>query len=456
MTRRLHLTLALALAIGGFAPGCSDMEGSGLGGVELSAGADESTAMSEGEGQVSTEPGGETTPPEVVEPIEETITPDLPEPEPEEEAPLSIAQVLPNQGLASGGEQIEIIGTKFGYGLRVFFGESLSEDVFVLDETRLIAVTPPRIPGLVDVTLAYPDDGESVTLEEGFLFYNPTTVIDVEPANGHVMGGEPVTITGTGFLQATDVLIGGRTAIQVEIVDDNTILAVTPDGAAPGAVDVHVCTPDGIGTLGDGYTYFENPRVDAVVPAVGLAGGGYKVEVRGAGFEEPVVVTFGVQQLIEAERIDANTITGIVPAADAGSVDVIVSTAYGSAVGFDAFTYLDTMDSGTTVELLAVTPGSGPSAGGGQATLVAKGLTSSEDTTVMFGDVPAQIMGVDVPGHVVLVEVPAGAEGTVDVTLKNSNGEDSLAGAYTYQSFMRVYDVSEEEAEPDEEGDATE
>ena len=291
MTRRLNLILALTLALG-LAPACSDMDGAGLGGVEL-AEAPESSPIAEGQGEVAGEPIVSPERPEAVEPDPEVVTPTAPD-EPEVDL-LSIAQVLPNQGLASGGEQIEIIGTKFGYGLRVFFGESLSEDVFVLDDTRLIAVTPPRIPGLVDITLAYPDDGESVTLEEGFLFYNPTTVIDVEPASGHVMGGEPITITGTGFLQATDVLVGGRTAIQVEIVDDNTILAVTPDGSAPGAVDIHVCTPDGIGTLNDGYVYFENPRVDSVVAAVGLTTGGYTVEVRGAGFEEPVIVTMGVQ-----------------------------------------------------------------------------------------------------------------------------------------------------------------
>ena len=99
--------------------------------------------------------------------------------------------------------------------------------------------------------------------------------------------------SSTGFLAGSNVLIGGRSAIQVEIVDDNTILAVTPAAADAGTVDIHVSNTEGIGTLGDGYTYFENPVVQAVVPPAGLMTGGYQVEVRGAGFIEPLVASFG-------------------------------------------------------------------------------------------------------------------------------------------------------------------
>ena len=103
-----------------------------------------------------------------------------------------------------------------------------------------------------------------------------------------------------------------------------TPFAVTPSagGLKPSMSRLH---PDGIGTLGDGYTYFENLELTLLCQLWGRRAA--KVEVRGS-FRRARVVTFGVQQLIEAERIDANTITGIVPAADAGSVDVIVSSVW--------------------------------------------------------------------------------------------------------------------------------
>ena len=99
----------------------------------------------------------------------------------------------------------------------------LAQDVFVLDEHRLVAITPPRLPGLVDVQLHHPDTGQSAVLEAGYLFFNPVTIIEVDPPTGHVLGGEPITIIGSGFVPGTNLLIGGRAAIQVQVVDDSTI-----------------------------------------------------------------------------------------------------------------------------------------------------------------------------------------------------------------------------------------
>ena len=64
---------------------------------------------------------------------------------------------------------------------------------------------------------------------------------------------------------------------------------------------------------------------------------------------------------------------------------------------------------GTVTDLLAVTPGSGPAEGGTIVTLIAKGLTSIQDTTVLFGDVAADVKNVDADGHTVIVEAPAGS-----------------------------------------------
>jgi hypothetical protein len=355
---------------------------------------------------------------------------------------LRIQTIAPDTGTASGQDQVEIIGTGFNNDTIVMFDESVADDIFVLDETRLVAITPPRIPGLVDVILIDPNTGATDRLEDGYLFYNPTTIVSVDPPTGHVLGGEPITILGSGFTFGTKVLLGGRAAISVEVIDDTTILAVSPDAAGPGTVDVHVSNELGVGTLKDGYTYFESPHVATVTPAVGLVAGGQQVAIVGGGFVEPLLVNFGSQPLENVEIEDAQHLTGVVPAAsEAGSVDVVVSTSYGTKIAVDGYTYIDSTEPGDEVIILAVTPPQGPTQGGNLITVIAKGLTDSEDTSVTIGGIEAELKGVDAASHVVLVEVPEGEEGAVDVTLTNSNGEDTRYGGYTYLPFVKVYEV---------------
>ncbi|MGM0577237.1 MAG: IPT/TIG domain-containing protein [Myxococcota bacterium] len=357
-------------------------------------------------------------------------------------AGLGVESVVPERGLARGGEQVEILGQGFGDGLQVFFGESLAQDAWALNEDRIVAVTPPRTPGVVDVRVVEPGSGAEAVLDDGFRFYNPVAVDAVDPPDGHVLGGDPVTVTGSGFVAGSHVLIGGRAALEVEILDDGTLLAVTPDAPAAGPADVHVSNTVGVGRLDDGFTYFDSPRVDAVVPPAGPMEGGTPVDVKGRGFAEPMVVTVAGAPLEDVEVLDGGRLTGLVPAADVpGPADVNVATEYGTATARDAYTYLEDTAPGEEVDVLAVTPASGPALGGDAVTVVAKGLTVRQDTTVTFGDAAAVVKGVDSAAHTALVQVPAAEPGTVDVTLTNANGADTLAGGYTYEPYVRVWEV---------------
>lgn len=376
-------------------------------------------------------------------PVEE---PPVEEPPVEEEPVLAIFAVNPSKGLSSGSEQVEITGSGFQkIGLPsklVFFGQSLAPEAFVLSDSLIIAVTPACIPGVVDVTVTDGEQTAVAVLESGFVCYNPVDVLSIEPTSGHVLGGEPVTVYGQGFLGTSNVLIGGRAAIGVEVIDDGTILAITPDAGTPGPVDVHVSNDLGVGTLSKGFTYFETPRVDAVSPVVGPVAGGTKVEVKGAGFLEPLVVTVGGLPLKNIEVKSAEKVSGVVPAAAApGTVDVVVATGYGSALGKGAYTYLEDLAPGTFVQVLAVSPPSGPAAGGNVVTVVAKGLTDPLDTQVSFGGKPGVLKGVDPVAHTILVQTPPGVVGAVDVTVQNSNGSNTLVSGYTYEPFIKVYEV---------------
>ena len=86
----------------------------------------------------------------------------------------------------------------------------------------------------------------------------------VSPATGPAAGGTAVTITGTGFTDATGVDFGSTPAARFTVASDTTIVAVSPSGTA-GTVDVTVTTPCGSSATGaaDRFTY---------VPPVAVAG----------------------------------------------------------------------------------------------------------------------------------------------------------------------------------------
>jgi hypothetical protein len=67
---------------------------------------------------------------------------------------------------------------------------------------------------------------------------NPS-VTAIAPSSGNPGGGETVTITGASFTDATQVLIGGTPVVSFTVVNDTSIVAVTPAHAfGPASVVV--------------------------------------------------------------------------------------------------------------------------------------------------------------------------------------------------------------------------
>jgi hypothetical protein len=77
---------------------------------------------------------------------------------------------------------------------------------------------------------------------------NPSTTVagpgiaSILPNTGPVAGGRLVTLKGAGFTGATAVTFGGTVATSYQVIDSQTISAVTPAHAA-GAVQATVTTP---------------------------------------------------------------------------------------------------------------------------------------------------------------------------------------------------------------------
>ncbi|MGD0605769.1 MAG: LamG-like jellyroll fold domain-containing protein [Streptosporangiaceae bacterium] len=82
-------------------------------------------------------------------------------------------------------------------------------------------------------------------------------VTGVSPASGTVAGGDTVTVTGSGFTNATGVSFGTVAATHLAVAGDTELTVSSPAAAASGAVDVTVTTPAGISatSAADQFTY---------------------------------------------------------------------------------------------------------------------------------------------------------------------------------------------------------
>ena len=69
----------------------------------------------------------------------------------------------------------------------------------------------------------------------------PPVITSVMPSSGSSFGGTPITITGENLSDLISLTIGGKPALDVDVVDDNTITAITPSGTV-GIATLEVVT----------------------------------------------------------------------------------------------------------------------------------------------------------------------------------------------------------------------
>ncbi|NOY94014.1 MAG: hypothetical protein GXP55_22760 [Deltaproteobacteria bacterium] len=94
--------------------------------------------------------------------------------------------VDPDRGAVSGGTVVTLIGsgTSFADGDTLAFGGTPCTDVTVSSETRLTCKVPAAAPGSVDVVLTRALDGTTLTIADGFTYYDST-----DPFGGGLGGG---------------------------------------------------------------------------------------------------------------------------------------------------------------------------------------------------------------------------------------------------------------------------
>jgi hypothetical protein len=342
----------------------------------------------------------------------------------------TVTALSPTSGTQAGGTPVTITGTNFTGATAVDFGTTAATHVNVVNATTITANSPAGT-GTVDVTVVTPG-GTSATSPADHFTYTAVTapaVTALSPTSGPVAGGTSVTITGTGFTGATAVNFGTTAATNVNVVNDTSITATSPAGT--GTVDVTVTTPAGTSATSPAdhftFTAVTAPVVTALSPTSGTQAGGTPVTITGSGFTGATAVDFGTTAATHVNVVSDTSITANSPAGT-GTVDVTVTTPAGTSATSpaDRFTYTAV----TAPAVTALSPTSGPEAGGTSVTITGSGFTGA--TAVDFGTTAATNVNV-VNDNSITATSPAGT-GTVDVTVTTPAGTSptSTADQFTY------------------------
>ena len=169
----------------------------------------------------------------------------------------------------------------------------------------------------------------------------------------------------------------------------------------------------------DTITLDASPKVTSVSPVSGPTGGGKTVTITGARFTGATAVKFGATAATSFTVVSATKITAVSPAHAGGTVDVQVTTPYGTSAASagDRYTY----QAAPTVTGLS--PASAPHAGGKTITVTGTHFTGA--SVVKFGTKKVTTFTVVSPTKIT-VHAPAHAAGTVNVQVKTPSGTSAI------------------------------
>ena len=256
-------------------------------------------------------------------------------------------------------------------------------------------------------------------------FIVPTGVPDItslDPDNGpaSAQAQTAVTINGDHLRGTKSVTFNGKPAASVTVVDDNTLIALTPTaGATTGPIKV--TTPAGFAT--ETFTVNPPPKVTGLSATTGKAGD--SITITGSGFlgkkgitvATDVTVTFATGSTA-ATATDDQHITVNVPAS-ATTGKITVANHWGeTGTGTTVFTVIK------QPHITTFSPGGGP-----VGTLVTiSGQHFTGVNAVAFNSTPATTFTVVNDGKITAKVPSLALSGTISVT--NAAGTDASAAGF--------------------------
>jgi hypothetical protein len=346
----------------------------------------------------------------------------------------TVTSISPASGPVTAGTTVTITGNNLAGATTVNFGST--PGTITANTATSITATAPGGSGTVDITVSTPSGTSATVTSDKFTYIALPVVSGISPKAGPLTAGTRVTITGTAFTGATEVDFGSTPATGVTVVSATSITATAPAGTA-GTVDVTVTTAGStsVTSASDQYTYEAVPAVTSISPTAGPLTAGTTVTIAGTGLSGPTAVRFGST----AGTILTNSstsITATAPAGTAGIVDVTVTTPGGTSATGSGDKYMYT----ALPVVTSISPVAGPLTAGTRVTITGTGLAGP--TAVKFGSTAGTILTNSSTS--ITVTAPAGAAGTVDVTITTLGGTSATSASdkFTYVALPVVSRIS--------------
>ena len=266
-------------------------------------------------------------------------TPPMPTTPPKPRPPMPwVDTFIPTSGPV--GTVVTVYGTGFGdqgdaytEAEEVLFNGTPATSFMVIDDRELWAVVPAGATS-GPITVAGP--GGTSSSRASFTVTLPVaapTILGFLPASGMV--GTCVTITGTGFTDASEVAFDGTAATSFTVDSDTQITATVPAGATTG--EISVTTPGGTAMSATDFTVTLAPPPCILMSFLPTSGPvGTVVTLIGSGFSGVTAITFnGIPALVFTVVSDTQLLV-IVPAG-ATTGTIAVTTPGGTAISATNF-----------------------------------------------------------------------------------------------------------------------
>ena len=213
------------------------------------------------------------------------------------------------------------------------------------------------------------------------------TITGVSPNYGSCTAPTSVNLTGQHFTSKTitAVMFGAYASPSFYVASDTQITCVSPYNKPAGTVDITLIWSGGSSVISaaDQFSYETTPTVTGVSPGTGPLAGGTSVTITGTSFLAATAVKFGSTNAASFTINSDTSITAVSPAGSAGTVDITVTSAYGTSTtsSADQFTY-----SNPTPTISSASPPMGSTDGGTSVTLTGTHFTGA--TSVTFDGIP--------------------------------------------------------------------
>ncbi len=237
--------------------------------------------------------------------------------------------------------------------------------------------------------------GQSILQAIDIIFLDrcsPVNVTDFNPTSGISLGGDTVTITGSGFTSIPDttVIFGNAAGTVTSVTATEIEVAIPGQLSGVNRVDIIVTNSNGSCRMAEGFTYLPCPSttISAVVPSSGFEPGLESVTINGSnlnlGGNTQVFFDGNPATVVNAT---ASSITVTTPPGT-GTVDVQVTNNCGSGTRVNGYSY-----NPCNPTVTSFTPSGGREPGGITVTLTGTNFTYGGGTpSVTFGGVPASVV----------------------------------------------------------------